>query len=168
MPNTRRFFHRLAAAAILDLTAPLAPARPDHIVRLLGYQLAIVMDDIVYSTTATWMVDVLLDTRPEDYGSWGIVGTNFSPSTVIDAQRFDGGVGRVVTSGGYLIKRTDSHPPVVCDLEVPSLFVHSRRLLGLDQAYVLTGWIDFQWVKATPTKIAAVGLAWNVQLGVQT
>lgn len=164
----RRWFNAISKSNTdIDVLETLVPQREGYVCRLRGYHVQCVVESITYSTTATWQVDAVLTTERRDLGQWSIVSGNtiqeVPQGSTIDGWRFDGGVGRVVTSGGYLITRTDSTPPVSTDLEIPALYILGRRLTGLSQFYVLMGWVDFEWVRASSAKVAAVHQAWSSQ-----
>lgn len=165
----RRYFNFFQAVNTnLEQFSTVIAPRPDHVVRLRGYRLEIAVQAITYSTTATWSFDYGLLTTGVDLGNWTLAGETLPSGVVIDVHRFDGGVGRVVTEGGYLIKHVEVLGPVYTDIEVPSIFAQARRTEGLDQTWTMHGWVDFDWVKADLAKLAAVNLAWNVQLAART
>lgn len=171
----RRYFkHLQESSTIRELYFQVLPPRPDHVVRLLGYRLEVIISEITYSTTATWRIDVVLSAQRVVQTGWSldsaVLGTTPYQGQTIDAWRMDGGTGRIQVEGAYLINANSSNrvPPVVTDILVPGITMNSRRLAGLDQIYGLSGYIDFEWKKANEALLAAVNLAWNTQLSVAT
>jgi len=166
---SRRYFRPIQqGGATEELESTLIPRRADHYVNLVGYHLEPVIDSITFSTTATWLIDIVLVPVQQDWGDWsldnGLPGVDAPPLTqLIDSWRVDGGVGRVVTEGGYLIPRHFTNPVTYCDIAVPSVHLSARRLEGLTQTYGIQGWLDYRWVKGSPAEMAAVNLAWSIQ-----
>lgn len=149
----------------VDILKTVIPLREGYVIGLKAYMVEALARPITYSTTATWRIDAILTTERRDPGDWDLVAitpaSRIPAEPTIDSWRFDGGSGRIVTQGGYLIYAVDHQPAIYTDLLVPALFVVGRRISGLNQSYSLKGWIDFEWVKASPATIAAVHLAWG-------
>ena len=175
MPNikgTSRRSFRINTHSItdVDLNHTILPLRADHYARVLGYRIELILDDVTYSTTATWHVDLVLSTVPFDEDVWGSWSLDNLPSAgappvspMLDVYRFHGGEGRIVTSGGYLVVLEARSEPVVCDVAVPAIYMVSRRLTGVNQTYGVAGYVDYEWVKASPGDMAAINLAWAVK-----
>jgi len=169
IPGTSRlwFNRNTFSQSTVDIDHVLIAPRADHYIQLLGYRIELLIDAITYSTTTTYGMDIVLSTvSPADWGAWtldAVASLTPPPASIVDGWRFEGGVGRVVTQGGYIIPTMARTQPYVCDLALPALRVVGRRFLGLSQALQFAGYIDYKWLKGTPAEMSAVNLAWNIQ-----
>jgi len=165
----RRYFREVNQTSTADeINTPLIPRRADHYLQLLAYHLEPVIDDISYSTTATWAMDVILIPIDQALTDWtldnGTVGVDApSVTKLIDSWRWAGGEGHIVTQGGYLIPQMLTQGVTYCDLAVPAAFLKARRWQGPNQTFGVMGWLDYRWVKASPGDMAALNLQWRIQ-----
>lgn len=167
--NSRRYFRAITVSATeIKVGRTIVPVRADHYVRLLGYRVVPIIDDITYSTTAVWDIDAVLSPIREGWQDWTLDNAGPPPvdappfTNLIDSWRWSF-ESKVVTTGANMIIRTIQEPPVYCDLALPAVFLAGRRWGGADQTYGLMGWVDFEWVKGTSAEMAAVNLAWSKQ-----